>query len=480
MAARDRLASWSRPLAYLGRNPVTLTGAVLTTSAALTMIGFWALEMMTGRPMHPYSGIVLFLILPAIFVLGLVLMPVGALLRRRKLRAQGELPREYPQLDFRQPVLRNAALMVLAATMMNVVILGVATYKGMEHMDSPQFCGVTCHQVMAPEYTAYANSPHSRVPCVECHVGPGARGFVHAKLAGTRQLWEVTFNSYSRPIPVPVDDLRPARETCEHCHWPQKFHGDKLTVRTRFSDDEANSRLITVLMLRIGGHSDLGATGIHGRHLAEASRIRYESTDGRQVIPRVTYVDDSGKLVEFVSAEATQASAGKERETREMDCIDCHNRPTHNFQLPERAVDRSLAEGRISAGLPFVRKKAVELLRADYPDQDTAGRRIVDGLGAFYQASYPAVYKDRRSQVDAAAAEVKAIYLRNIFPEMKVAWGTYANNIGHEDFPGCFRCHDDQHKSADGKAISQDCDACHSTLAMEEANPKVLADLGLK
>ena len=481
MGTRERIASWLRPIVYLGHNPVTLTGAVLTTSAAFTLVGFWALEIVHGGSTHPYAGILLFLILPAIFAVGLVLMPAGVLWRRAVLRSRGQIPDQYPTIDFAHGVLRNAAVLVFVATSLNVLILGTATYKGVEYMDSTQFCGVTCHKVMAPEHSAFVESSHSRVGCVQCHIGPGADWFVRSKLSGTRQVFAVALGTYSRPIPSPVRELRPARETCEQCHWPRKFHGDKLVVRTKFSEDEANTRLTTVLMLRIGGHSGLGSTGIHGRHLDDAERIHYVSTQGRQVIPRVSYVDDSGKTVEYVSEEAVATPATDPAvEHRGMDCMDCHNRPSHSFQLPERAVDRALAEGRISPELPFVRKKAVEILRADYPDRETAGRRIVEALGAFYAGSYPAVYGARRGLVDVAAAQLKEIYLRNVFPEMKVAWGTYPNNIGHEDFAGCFRCHDDKHKSADGKVISQDCTACHAVLAMEEKDPKVLADLGLK
>jgi hypothetical protein len=481
MRLSEMAGKWLRTIGYLGHNAITVIGTVLTTSAGLTLVGFWAFEVFGGRPTHPYAGIFLFLILPALFVLGLALIPVGALWRRRTLRKRGQLPESYPRLDFSQPFLRDAALLVLAATVLNVAILGTATYKGVEHMDSVQFCGLTCHQVMAPEYTAFVDSPHSRVGCVQCHIGPGADWFVRSKLSGARQVLAVAFETYSRPIPSPVHELRPARETCEQCHWPRKFHGDKLVVRTRFSEDEANTRLTTVLMLRIGGQAARGSTGIHGRHLADKERIHYVSTQGRQVISKVSYVDDAGRTVEYMSEDpAAQPAPGQAVEQRGMDCMDCHNRPSHSFQLPERAVDRALAEGRISPELPFVRKKAVEILRADYPDRETAGRRIAESLGAYYAAAHPAVYGGRRALVDAAGAQLKEIYLRNVFPEMKVAWGTYPDNIGHEDFPGCFRCHDDKHKSAGGKVISQDCAACHAVLAMEEENPKVLADLNLK
>jgi hypothetical protein len=323
------------------------------------------------------------------------------------------------------------------------------------------------------------DSPHSRVGCVQCHIGPGASWFVRSKLSGARQVLAVTAGTYSRPIPSPVRELRPARETCEQCHWPRKFHGNKLVVRTKYAEDEANTPSTSVLMLRIGGEGPLGAAGIHGRHLDISERIQYLTTDDkRQVIPRVRYRDDRGRVTEYATEGAP--SADGTGEWRAMDCMDCHNRPTHAFDLPERGVDRAIGEGRISPTLPWARKEAVRLLRADYPDRDTAARSIADGFAAFYADGHPAVYRERRKDVDAAVEAVQAIYHRNVFPEMKVGWGTYANNVGHEDFPGCFRCHDDQHKAADGRVITQDCSACHAVLAMEESDPKVLGDLGLR
>jgi hypothetical protein len=480
MFMRQQLASWVRPLFHLGHNPLTLTGAVLTTSSASILVGYWALEILRGGPTHPYIGILLFLVLPGVFLLGLALIPAGVLLRRRALQKRGELPESYPRIDLGQPVWRHALAWVGVATVLNVGILGTASYKGVEYMDSSQFCGLSCHSVMAPEHTAYVDSPHARVSCVECHIGPGANWFVRSKLSGARQVLAVAFDTHSRPIPSPVRELRPARETCEHCHWPRKFHGDKLVVKTKFADDEANTRLVNVLMLRIGGQAGHGPTGIHGRHLDETERIRYVSDPGRQAISRVTYLDDDGKTVEYVSEDAAAEGAQAATETRTMDCMDCHNRPTHAFELPERAVDRAMLEGAISPELPFVKKKAIELLRTEYPDRERAAAGIVAGLVGYYRQSHPEVWRQRREKVEAAGERLRAIYLRNVFPGMKVAWGTYPNNIGHEDFPGCFRCHDDKHKSRDGRVISQDCNACHAVLAMEESDPKILSDLGLR
>ena len=481
-SVRERASGWLRPFVYLGRNKASLLGAALTTSSAFVMIAFWVAEAVRDRPAHPYLGILLFLILPVVFVLGLILIPIGIWQRRRALRARGEIPTEYPAVNLGREEVRKAAVLVLAATALNVAIMGTASYKGVEYMDSTQFCGVTCHQVMSPQYTAYLSSPHARVACAECHIGPGAPWFVKSKISGARQLLAVAFETYSRPIPSPVHDLRPARETCEQCHWPERFLGDRVVVRTRYGDDEENTPATSVLVLKVGGHGRSGGAGIHGRHVGADVDISYTSADDRrEVIPRVRVGRPGGAVDEYVSTETAPGASGtRGGETRRMDCMDCHNRPTHVFELPERAVDRAMAEGRISPQLPFIKKKSVEALRTEYPDRDTALRKIAEQLGTYYRASYPAVYQAHRAAIEAAGVELQAIYARNVFPAMKVTWGTYPNHIGHEDFLGCFRCHDDSHKRRDGTTITQDCTACHTILAQDEKDPKILADLGLK
>jgi len=482
MKLRETTRSWLRLVYFLGENPVSLVGAVLTTSGALTLIAFWIYDFVLPGPPHPYIGILLFLILPGFFVIGLLLIPIGILLRRHKLIAKGELLEVYPAIDFTRPTARRGFLAVGIATLLNLLIFGTASYRGVAYMDSTQFCGQTCHTVMQPEFTAYQGSPHSRVNCVECHIGPGAGWFVRSKLSGLRQVFAVTFHTYSRPIPAPVKYLRPARETCEQCHWPQRTTGDKFLVKTTYKEDEKNTPLTTVLLLKVGGRTWQGSVGIHGRHLDNGSRISYISIDAeRQVIPVVYYTDDKGKVIEFISSDiqATkqQLAAG---EHRSMDCIDCHNRPTHAFELPENALNKEMAAGYVSPELPFIRKKGLEVLKADYPDRDTAHRRIVEDLNAFYRSNYPDVYNSRRSLVEQSAEGVARIYLRNIFPAMNVTWGAHPNNIGHSDSPGCFRCHDGSHASSDGQTITNDCTGCHNLMAVEEQNPKVLTDLGLK
>jgi hypothetical protein len=480
MNLRERIGGWSQPIYFLGQNPISLTGAVITTSAALTTIAFWFYEIFLPGPPHPYIGILVFLTLPAIFVLGLLLIPLGIWLRRRSLRGSGQLPAVFPAIDLRLPVVRRTLEWVALATFVNLLIIGTASYRGVEYLDSTNFCGATCH-VMLPENTAYHVSPHAHVACVDCHIGPGLPWMVRAKLTGLRQVYMVATHTYPRPIPSPKD-LRPASQTCEQCHWPGRFAGDKLLVRTSYTEDEKNTPQTDVVMLKVGGSNGQGVSGIHGHHLADAARIRYISTDPqRQTIPAVYYTDDKGKTTEFLSSDAKPSKEQLDRgEHRVMDCLDCHNRPAHASEMPENAVDKQMSIGRISPDLPYIRKKAVEVLKVNYTTRDVAERSITSEITKFYQSNYPEIAGARGAAVKQAAQEVTNIYLRNIFPNMRVTWGTHPNNLGHVDSPGCFRCHDGSHTSTDGQTITNDCSACHQIVASGENNPKVLTDLGIK
>jgi len=479
MAMSERTKDLGRLVFFFCENRISLAGTVLTTASGITLAWFWALELMSPHPVHPYTGILFFSVRPGFFFGGLSLIPLGMFLRRRKLRRTESIPEEYPKVDLTSPLMRRGLFLVLGATALNIAILGTASFKGVEYMDSTQFCGQACHSVMAPEYAAYKDSPHSRVTCTQCHIGPGAGWFVKSKLSGTRQLLAVTFKTYSRPIPSPVEHLRPARETCEQCHWPQKFHGDKLLVRTKYAEDDANTPTSSVLLLKIGGRTWQGLAGIHGRHLDDGERISYVAADNRrQQIAKITYRDDSGKTVEYFAEDNKLLPDQLSKlPARNMDCVDCHNRPTHAFDMPEGALDKAINAQRISKELPFIKKKGVEVLKQEYPNQEAAALQIPQALDAFYRTNYPELYKQKKELVDAAAVAVKEIYLRNVFPSMKITWGTHPNHIGHQDSPGCFRCHDGQHTSKDGKTIAADCNTCHTILAQDEKDPKVLKDL---
>ena len=465
--------SWLTPLVYLSNNWISLLGVVLVTTATV----FWLFLLPTtlgGETTNPYIGILAFLALPAPFFAGLVMIPLGMWLKRRRAGQAGIYPPEFPPLVWSNAELRKLVYFMSATTVVNIVIASQLSYGAVSYMDSVTFCGQTCHNVMQPEYTAYQNSPHSRVECVKCHIGPGASWFVRSKLSGVGQVIAVTLNNYPRPIPTPVRNLRPARETCEACHWPQKFGTDRVQVISKYADDEKNSLTKTVLLMKIGGGN--GSMGIHGKHMGAGVRIRYKPADeSRQTIPWVEYSGPSGTTV-YAAADAKTDGLP----TREMDCMDCHNRPTHTYELPERGIDRVMSAGQLSPTLPFAKKEAVAIIKAKYNSREDAAQRIPAAFEAYYRDHYPAIWTSQRDEVSKSAQAVLSVWNRNVFPEMNVKWGDYPNNLGHTDFPGCFRCHDGSHNTKDGKAsITQDCNACHNLLAMDEAAPKILTDLGV-
>lgn len=460
------------PWFVLTRHWLSLVGVALVTTAGISWLFVLPVQI-RGHVSNPYAGIIVFLILPIIFFAGLALIPVGVYLSKRRIQ-KGMAAATFD----RKTALKRLAWFFGLTTLANILIGTQITYRAVEHMETPQFCGATCH-TMSPEFAAYQNSPHSRVECVECHVAPGAAGWISSKAAGTRQLVETVLNTYARPIPSALESNRlvPARETCENCHWPQQFAGVRLRVFNKYADDEANTRSQTVLMMMIGGNR---IQGIHGAHLGPGIRIRYAAADpARQTIPWIQYEDlKTGTSRTFATVEGT-VSAPNGLPIYEMQCVDCHNRPTHAFDLPERAMDKALALGEISVTLPFIKKKGVEALRTIYSSREQAGQKLPSALLTFYQQSYPDVYAKRMQDISQASQAVLAIYNRNVFPDLKVTWGTYPNNLGHTDFPGCFRCHDGSHSTADGNAVTQDCSTCHEPLAMDEASPEILKTLGI-
>jgi len=470
---REGLAQLIRPAFFLSQNLISGIGVVLATTSGITLVFAFFLLVFGYQP-DPYSGIVVFMILPSIFALGLVLIPIGIYRDYRGKHRRGEIPAVYPKVDLTHGGVRRTILFVFIMTTINVPIFAIATYRGTVFMESTQFCGQTCHQVMQPEYTAYQRSPHARVACVDCHIGPGAPWFVRSKLSGTYQVLAVTFNLYPRPIPTPIHNLRPARETCEQCHWPERFSGDKLVIRSKYGDDEKNSETKDVLLVHIGGRNpDLKLVGIHGRHLGLVTYLAAD--EKRQQIPWISYRHEDGTTTEYASTDTPpNADLLANGLRRTMDCMDCHNRPTHTYDMPESAVNREMAAGRISASLPFIHKEAVELLKRNYRSRLAAETELPEALREYYRKNYFALYNSQRAQIENAAKGVLYIYQGNVFPEMNIAWGTYPNNLGHSDFPGCFRCHYGNHKAKGGGEITQDCNACHALLAMDEADPKIL------
>jgi nitrate/TMAO reductase-like tetraheme cytochrome c subunit len=466
---------WLQPVVFLANNAISLIGVGLTTASALILIGFWVIDVVgKGGSSNPYVGIIIDLCLPALFVIGLLLIPLGILLRRRKLKAAGQLPTEYPKVDLRNPVFREALIFVVVATFLNFVIVGTASYRSVAYMDTPNFCGQACH-VMAPEFAAYPAYPHAHVACTECHIANGIPGFVAAKLNGTKQLIHLALGTYPRPI-FQEGKVPAASATCIHCHNPGRYIGDKLIVTTAYGDDENNPVTKSLVLVHVGGKDMAGhLSGIHGAHMG---RIEYIATDNtNQTIPWVRKVNDDGSTTEFLSSDAKQPVTGQKRV---MDCIDCHNRAAHSFDTPEKELNRAMLRGLVDPSLPFAHKEGLALIKAEYPSQAEADSKINSGFQDFYRTQHPDVWSQKQSQIEQSARALSAIYDQNVFPNMKLTWGTHPNNIGHNDYPGCFRCHDGNHNAKNGNSINNDCSVCHNLLATDEANPKQLADLGLQ
>lgn len=451
------------------RNPLSLIGIALAAVAAINILVLIIIDL-SATNRSPYVGILAYMVAPGFLVLGLLLIPPGiALERRRRLRDAGA-PFRFARFDPNDPAHRSSAAFVLSFVVAFCLVGAFGSYKAYEFTDSVEFCGELCHTVMHPEFIAYQASPHARVGCVECHVGSGASWYVKSKLSGLRQVYYTARGTFPRPIPTPVHNLRPAPDTCEQCHWPNKFWGAQLKVFTHYGDDEQNTpRVIRLLIKTGGGDPALGQArgGIHW-HMNIATKITYFATDEqRQTIPWVRVEDPQGHITEYVSRDSPPTPDQVEKANkRRMDCIDCHNRPTHIYVPPDLSVDRSIAAHKIDASLPYIRQQGVQVLMAEYKTTDEAQSAIKKSIDEFYSQKYPGLASSQA--IRDAVGELQRIYGATIFPEMKVNWTTHPNNIGHLYSRGCFRCHDGNHVNKDGKVISKDCNLCHIVLDQED------------
>ncbi len=453
--ARSHVSPGPRRLIH---NTISTVGIILAASsffAALTLI---AIDAARGFA-NPYLGILTYLVAPVFLVGGLALVVLGLLVERRRRRrlAPGEVPKHL-RIDFGNPRHQMAFAIWSMVVFAFLLVTAIGSYRTYNFTESVTFCGRTCHTVMKPEYTAYGLSPHARVACVQCHIGPGADWFVRSKLSGTYQVYATLFHKYPKPIPAPVKNLRPAQQTCEQCHWPGAFYGNAERIEQHYLEDEASTAWTIRLLLKIGGGDPVRGRvgGIHW-HMNIADKVEYIATDSaRQVIPWVRITDRAGKTTIYQSEGSTLTPAQVDSaQPRVMDCIDCHNRPSHDYLAPTTAVNLSLSTGRMSAALPSIKQRAVAALSAQYPSTEVALRAIADSLrGAYHDVADSAA-------VDQAIAEAQQVYLENFFPEMDVSWRAYPDNIGHMIFPGCFRCHDGEHRSSDGRVVSHACAVCH-------------------
>jgi hypothetical protein len=457
----------------LFRNYLSFAGALVVVAAVVSILLLVLIEF-TQAADNPYLGIITYIILPGFLGFGLIVILTGMLLERRRRRRspESEIP-AYPKIDLNEPRQRRLVLVVVALSFIFVCASAFGSYRAYEYTESVEFCGQACHTVMKPEFMAFHATAHARIRCVDCHVGHGAESYARSKLSGARQLLALLRNNYSKPIETPVHNMRPANETCAQCHWPSKFHGAQLKTFNHYAYDEQNSLRQIKMLINVGGGDPASGpvAGIHW-HMNLANEITFIASDKqRQVIPWIRVKDRDGNVTEYHDRgrrlNAEQIAAG---EKRRMDCIDCHNRPAHDYLPPDVAIDQSFSAGRLDPSLPYLKRQTIEVLNKPYNTETEALNAIAAGLDGFYRNNYGELYAQKTGTIKSAIGETQRIFKTYFFPEMKTNWATHPNNIGHFYSSGCFRCHDGEHVSDTGKVIRNDCNICHSVVS-DSARP---------
>lgn len=462
---------WQYIIGGLWRSPLGVFGVILTTISITLMVVGLVLDLL-GFIENTYANLFTYLVLPGGMLTGLAIIPLAAWLRRRQWNNFG-ISRDHLHINLSDKRHRKGVIIFTVLTVVNLTVLSLIAYEGYHYTESPAFCGKVCHQVMEPEFVAYSRSAHSKVVCVECHIGSGAEWFVKAKISGLRQVLAVFTDSYSRPIPSPVEHLRPSRDTCEECHWTDKFHGKKVKSIKHFTNEDQTNPTVTDIALHIGGRNPENDAfeGIHW-HVSKGIEIKYLAVDDKRTqIAKVAIKKADGSTDEFVK-EGLVIPAERAEKWRVMDCTDCHSRPTHIYDMPEEVVDFGLASKKINGAVPGIREDSFKALTAEYKSRDEAKKNIGPALLALQSARNPQLAAKHKKDLETAGAYLVEGYLSNVWPDMKVTWGTYQSHIGHrsEDFGnykyadtkfGCFRCHDEEHSNKEGKTISQDCGTCH-------------------
>jgi len=464
-------------LPRLWSNWITLLGTVVVSMSAVTVLAALAIDF-TSAGLNSYASVILFLVMPGVMGLGLLLIPVGLLFERRRARtahapADPESPLPVLTRLMQNPTVRARVGFVALMTVLNVLIFSTVTYRAVEFMETPSFCGNVCHRVMQPEHDAHATSPHSQVACVQCHIGSGASSAVKAKMNGLHQVWGALTGNFNRPIKTPVHNLRPATETCGNCHSASRQSGTRVGFRVHFKPDEANTPQVTAMTFNVGGEDPRTgqASGIHW-HASPSHQVRFEVLDDkRQIIGKIQTVENGKVVKEWLPPKGQQ---GTVHATRTMDCTDCHNRAAHIYDgTPEQAVTRALVDGRLDRKVPWLYQEAVGVLGQSPPPREQAETALRQALDAAFARDH-ASQMPEAAQLDAAARTLAELYRRNVYPEMHLAWNSYPSEVGHGGpDPGptkaqCFRCHNSDHQTAAGEELSSKCELCHEVVAKDE------------
>lgn len=460
---------------YLLRNLLSFMGLVGMAFFGLLFLFLVTLEMAgVFKEESLYGGLVTFIVLPGVFSLSVMLTAAGMLWKWRHTRKHGFDGILVPGHTRKARI--TAIVVASVMTLSWIVVISYGTYNGYHYTDSTAFCGLACHQVMEPEYTAYSRSPHARVNCVECHIGPGAGFFVKAKFTGIKQLWYTYRKTYKTPIETPIHNLRPARDTCEHCHWPGRFSGSIERVVTHYAADDENTPIRYRLLMKVGGgHATEGQpSGVHW-HVSGDWKVEYLATDyKRQDIPycKVTYKD--GRVEEFAAKDFDRTLLATSQ-LRTMDCLDCHSRPSHIFKSPNKALDEAIDNGLISAKLPGIKRAALKAFTQEYKTKAEAQAGIDAVLDEYVKSR--TFSPEQQELMGETRQNIKRVYSTNFFPDHGVDYRAFIDNLGHFEFNGCERCHDGNHQSLNGtKVIAKDCNNCH-TIVGQAFDTKGVAEM---
>lgn len=449
-------------------NWISISGFILAVNSLIVIFVLFLFSLFS-KESNAYMGLFIYIIVPAFMVLGLLLIPFGMLLKRRKKVIADESAEKWPILNLNNTFQRKALVRISVITVILLVASSFGSYEAFHYTESVEFCGTLCHQVMEPEYVTYQHSSHAKVKCVECHVGEGADWYMKSKLSGLYQVYSVLFKKYSRPIKTPLHNLRPASETCERCHWPEKFYAQQLRTQRSYLADSANTEWDISLLLKIGPeHSAMGLTeGIHW-HINKDFKIEYiAGTHDREVIPWVKLTNlKTGEVKIYTDEDNPIDQAAMDTlEKRTMDCMDCHNRPSHTYKSAPNFIDQAMLAGRIPADIPWIKMAAMEALKVPYETKEHAYQEIYTTMVSWYKEENPEIYLKEFSRIQNAIKVVQKEYSNNVFPYMRADATQYLDHIGHLESEGCFRCHSDRHKTKTGETISKGCDNCHTILA---------------
>ncbi len=464
-------------------NGLTIVGIVLTSLSAVVIITFMVVELF-GELENPYIGLFAYVVMPVLFVLGLILIPTGMWRRRKNLIRDGATATEqarFPKLDFNDPKIRRAADHHHRVDRDQRGDLR----RELVHRSGENGVRRVLRRILSH---GHATRVH-RLPTIAPfsgrlrQVSHRSRSLVVREIETRRSqtglahrpqfLPPAGWNSRSK-----LSD--PARETCEQCHWPGKHFGDKLRVVVRHATDEANTPSYTAMLLKTGGGSlDIGRHGgIHWWHIESDNVIRYVPGDERNESVVWVELTTADGEVRTYTRDGEELPADVASQARTMDCIDCHNRPTHLFSTPPKALDWVLETHPELLRLPYFKKQAKTAIEAEYATHAEGVAAVRDSMLAFYQNEYPELVAENARLVDDGADLASRVYARISFPEMNTNWETHPNHIGHDDFPGCWRCHDDEMATADGEhVIPMDCENCHVFLVEDAPEPPDLASL---